>query len=194
MSRSKRGLKIKSWPLYSLLGVLLIMVVGGSVFIYLSPKNEPEVVSVPSPAIAPMPQTVSSTTDTTSVKWEDIYPNTKSMTIGSTTVEASVAQTWPERIKGLSGTPFLPEHVVKLFVFDAPGLHSIWMKEMNYSIDILWVSAEGDIVYLEEDASPESYPAMFVPTKPATYVIEAAAGFVQKEGIKIGDTVTLPKL
>jgi uncharacterized membrane protein (UPF0127 family) len=105
--------------------------------------------------------------------WRLIYPATVPARIGSTTVEASVADNLPERIQGLSGTPFLPENVVKLFVFGAPGSHSIWMKDMNYPLDILWLDEEGLVVHIEEDVAPESYPESFSSPTPAWFVVEA---------------------
>jgi uncharacterized membrane protein (UPF0127 family) len=106
-----------------------------------------------------------------------------------------VARTWPERIRGLSDTPYLPENVVKFFVFDTPGLHSIWMKDMKYPIDILWISEAGKIIHLEENATPESYPdTFFLPTEPALYVIETMAGFVRSHNLALGDQVELANL
>jgi uncharacterized membrane protein (UPF0127 family) len=131
-------------------------------------------------------------TATSSVAWQTVYPVVTPMQIGSTTVQASVAKTWPERIKGLSDTPYLPEDVVKFFVFDSLGFHSIWMKDMNYSIDIIWLDGEGKIVYLVEEAAPESFPAMFVPDKEAKYVVETVSGFIQKNQITVDSSVTLP--
>jgi len=126
--------------------------------------------------------------------WQTIYPNPKPIKIGKTDAQASVARTMSERITGLSGTPFLPEELVKLFIFDTPGLHSIWMKDMNYPLDIIWADSEGKIVYLEEDVSPDSFPNFFTPTVPAKYVIEANAGFIVKNGVLVGQMVILPNL
>jgi uncharacterized protein len=131
---------------------------------------------------------------TSSVAWQTIYPVVTPMQIGSTTLKASVAQSWPDRIKGLSDTPYLPEEVVKFFVFDSLGFHSIWMKDMNYAIDIIWLDEEGRIVHLVEGASPASFPAMFVPEREAKYVVEAVDGFIAKNAITLDSSVTLPKL
>ena len=195
MARSKAKIKVKTWLLYSLLGSLVVVFGGIGVYIYTyeeSPLKVAEEVEREETPLTLKPAT-EDPVDATSEAWEAIYPVTSPMEIGSSTVLASVAKSWPDRIKGLSDTPFLPEHVVKFFVFDAPGHHSIWMKDMNYAIDIIWVNKEGEIVYLVEDASPESYPARFEPTKPATFVIETVSGFIAKEGVKVGDSVVLPK-
>lgn len=123
--------------------------------------------------------------------WRTIYPNTLPLVIGSTTVEASVADSLPERIEGLSNTPFLPVGVVKLFAFGSLSKHSIWMKDMLYPLDIMWISEKGVIVHIEENVSPDSYPQSFTPPVPAWYVVEANAGFTASNTIAIGDTVVL---
>lgn len=124
--------------------------------------------------------------------WQDIYGATVALMIGSTSVQASVADSLPERIKGLSNTPYLPEGVVKLFVFGAAGEHAIWMKDMNYALDIIWVAKEGEIVHIEEHVAPDTFPDSFASPVPAWYVIEANAGFVESNTIAIGDQVVLP--
>lgn len=123
--------------------------------------------------------------------WQKIYPKTQDLKIADVTVKASVARTWAERIKGLSDTPYLPEGVVKLFIFDTVGEHSIWMKDMNYAIDIIWVDAENKIVDIKTNATPETYPESFSPKSHALYVIETKVGFVTKNNIKIGDEVSV---
>jgi len=134
----------------------------------------------------------SSETELEEKDWQVIYPNTVEVFIKDVPVRASVADDLPERIKGLSHTPFLPANVVKLFVFGAYGEHSIWMKDMNYAIDIIWATKEGEIVYLEEDVAPETFPESFASPIPAWYVVEAQAGFVANNQIELGDQIKLP--
>lgn len=124
-------------------------------------------------------------------EWQRVYPNTVPLKIGNTTVKASVADSLPERIRGLSDTPFLPDDVVKLFVFNALGNHSIWMKNMNYSIDIIWATKDGEIVHIEENISPDTYPKSFESPVPAWYVVETNAGFVESNSITVGSTLSL---
>lgn len=136
------------------------------------------------------------TTESTKVaqdEWRVHYPVVVPIVIGATTVQASIADSLPERIKGLSDTPYLPDGIVKLFAFGAEGEHSIWMKDMNYPIDIIWVAKAGQIVHIKKDVAPETYPESFASPKPAWYVIETPAGFVEKSGIKIGDEVVVPE-
>lgn len=134
----------------------------------------------------------SSATSSDQSNWRSIYPNTVPIMIGATTVQASVADTLSSRIKGLSGTPYLPADVVKLFAFGVPGSHSIWMKDMLYSIDIIWAAEDGTIVHIEEAVSPDTFPTSFASPTPAWFVVEAKAGFVQDKAITVGDKIVLP--
>jgi uncharacterized membrane protein (UPF0127 family) len=195
MAKTKN--KMKLWPLYSLLSVFGLMLIMFGVFIDTFSIKQETFVTTDNSTVGSnqtKPITTNENLPGNETNPEKIYPNTKPMLIGETKVSASIAQSWPDRIKGLSGTKFLPEDTVKLFIYESEGFHSIWMKEMNYAIDIIWVNTEGSIVYLIEEATPESYPAMFVPDVPALYVIETVAGFIRKHGIKVGESVVLPKL
>lgn len=172
---------------------LLLVLVGGGAWIYFAVQYEQKEVRE---AVARGEYEQPIETEEMEVMEEDwrvIYPNTVKVTVGDVVVEASVADTLSKRIKGLSDTPFLPEGVVKLFAFGVPGSHSIWMKNMNYSIDIIWVAEDGKIVHIEENATPDTYPESFSSPVPAWYVIEANAGFVASNTIAVGDEVVLPK-
>ena len=130
--------------------------------------------------------------DAEGVEWRAIYPNTVPMTLGGVPVQVSVADELSERIQGLSGTPYLPDNVVKLFAFGVEGTHSIWMKDMNYSLDILWLTKDGAIIYIEENVAPDTFPESFASPTPAWFVVEANAGFVANNEIVIGDELVLP--
>lgn len=112
--------------------------------------------------------------------------------IGATLVQASVADTALTRMVGLSNTPPLPPGVVKLFVFEQDGPQSIWMKDMRYPLDILWLDQSGRVVHIVPDVSPDTYPNSFASPVPARYVIETRAGFATEQGIAVGTPVTLP--
>ncbi len=197
--------KMNIWITYTLLSVVLIMVAGFVYFYYANNQRlEEEAIQAKEKNTEIINSFVTSTSSlsvnatgseqmTATENWQTIYPKTKPLKIAGVDVLASVARTWPDRIKGLSGTPYLPENVVKLFVFDSVGYPSIWMKDMNYSIDIIWVNEKNKIVHIVKEASPDSYPTSFTPDAPALYVIETASGFVAKNNIKVGDDVVQPE-
>jgi uncharacterized protein len=91
-----------------------------------------------------------------------------------------VADTEEERRQGLSGTAGLAPRGGMLFVFDENDQHGIWMKDMNYPIDILWISENYNIVNIKKNVSPDTYPQVFKNNKPARYVLELPAGSIDE--------------
>lgn len=111
--------------------------------------------------------------------------------------EVTILREEKELIRGLSGTQSLPENQMILFDFGYDDFHGIWMKDMNYAIDIIWLDKNGRVVYLVEDALPESYrnesdATIFRPNQRSRYVIEAISGTIKKTGLTINDRIKLP--
>jgi uncharacterized membrane protein (UPF0127 family) len=103
------------------------------------------------------------------------------------TYQVTVARTEADREQGLSDTASLPDGQAMLFVFPTSARPAIWMKDMNYPIDIVWLNDSQKVVYITKDAQPSSYPnTLFQPDKDSRYVIELPAGTIEKTGIKIG--------
>ncbi|MCI5108745.1 MAG: DUF192 domain-containing protein [Candidatus Pacebacteria bacterium] len=107
------------------------------------------------------------------------------------TINLEVASDYSLRIKGLSGRESLSSDTGMLFVFPEDGLHGIWMKDMNFSIDIIWLSSDFEVVNFKKHVSPDTYPTTFKPTSPARYVIEISNGSIDRFGIKIGEKLNV---
>jgi len=106
-------------------------------------------------------------------------------------VEVYLADDPRIRTRGLSNKTYLPEEKGMLFVFEKPDQYSFWMKEMNFSIDMVWIDEEGEVVFVKENAAPESYPMLFTPPKPALYVLEVNAGYARELGLTVGTKVDI---
>ncbi len=94
--------------------------------------------------------------------------------------------------KGLSGRPSLNADSGMLFLFSAPARHRFWMPNMHFPIDIIWINNER-VIDISHDVSNNFNalnPRLYSPKEPAQYVLEVNAGFAQKKGIMIGDTVS----
>ena len=114
--------------------------------------------------------------------------NIKYVNFENTQVKVDLALTPSEHAKGLSGRQSLMEGEGLLFVFDKPGKYSFWMQDMNFPIDIIWLSSFQEkgqrgfkIVHIKKDASPASYPDIYAPSENAEYVLEVVAGFSEKK-------------
>lgn len=107
--------------------------------------------------------------------------------IGEAMFNLEVADTDEERIRGLSGRESLPYNSVLLFEFEKEGKYGIWMKDMNFPIDIVWLDKDKKIIHKEEKVSPQTFPKSFYPTTNSLYVIELNSGTLEDKKIKIGD-------
>ena len=102
-----------------------------------------------------------------------------------------IATTQAEREQGLMNKR-ITDATTMLFAFPSPIAQPFWMLDTNTSLDIIWVSADGNtgtVVYLVTDAQPcydSSACTIYSPSATANYVIEAKAGFAVANGIHTG--------
>jgi len=115
----------------------------------------------------------------------------KDAVIGEATIKIEIADSKDERIIGLSGKLYLDNNTGLLFIFDNPDFHGIWMKDMNFPIDIIWLDSNLQVVDFKEKVSPASFPETYKPNKKALYVLEMPENFISKNDLKIGDQMTI---
>ncbi len=106
--------------------------------------------------------------------------------LGDSVISARVMKTDAERSKGLSGVTKLDNGEGALLVYKNDDLHGIWMKDMKINIDIIWLNKDKKVVHIVKNATPESFPKSFKPSKLARYVLEVPAHYTTREKIKIG--------
>jgi uncharacterized protein len=106
--------------------------------------------------------------------------------LGDGVFQTSLATTSQAREKGLSGTDQLAPDRAMLFVFDTSDRWGIWMKDMNYPIDVVWLNDQKQVVYSVSNMNPDSYPEVFTPKESARYVVELAAGTIASKAIHTG--------
>lgn len=101
-------------------------------------------------------------------------------------VSVDVADTVESRKRGLGGRTSLPRGTGMLFLFDTSDTYGMWMKDMHFPIDIIWLDASLRVVDLHEQADPASYPTVFKPMTDARYVLEVPSGFVREHQVTAG--------
>lgn len=101
-----------------------------------------------------------------------------------------VANTSAERELGLGNRASMPLNHGMLFVFSQPQDVCFWMKDMHFPLDMIWLSANKKVVYMQQNVSPNTYPDTFCPEVPALYVIELNAGTAAKVGISDGQVLS----
>ena len=117
------------------------------------------------------------------------FGNIKYVRIAGQNIKVDLALTKEARERGLSGRSGLKENQGMLFVFEKPDRYPFWMKDMNFAIDIIWISEGLKVIFIKKGALPESYPENFLSGGNAKYVLEVVAGFSEKNNLKKGDSV-----
>jgi|SRR3989344_1253390 len=100
-----------------------------------------------------------------------------------------LADTEEKRTKGLGGLASIPRDYGMLFVFDSPDYLNIWMKDMLFSIDIIWMDENFKIVRIEKNISPNTYPKIFTAPVKARFVLELNARMSEFYNLKTGETI-----
>ncbi len=103
-------------------------------------------------------------------------------------VSLEVAATPAERERGLMYRRSLAEGRGMLFVFDADGNQSFWMKNTLIPLDLLFIARDGTVVGIHANATPLSTANIAV-GKPSRYVLEVPGGWAARHGIAAGAQV-----
>jgi YVTN family beta-propeller protein len=110
-------------------------------------------------------------------------------------VYVDVANDPEEQSRGLMFRKSMEWNNGMLFVFEDIEYLSFWMKNTYIPLDMIFVDKDLRIVDIKEDVQPcplqedicPSYPSK----QPAKYVLEVNAGFVQQNGIRVGNILYL---
>lgn len=109
--------------------------------------------------------------------------------VNSKKYNIEVADTYGEKITGLSNHESLCEKCGMLFVYEKPGIYNFWMKDMDFPIDIIWLNENKEIIFIKENLSPDTYPKSFGTNLKSKYILEFNAGFSKEHGLKFGDSI-----
>ena len=124
------------------------------------------------------------------VKLESVEFPRGTVKIDDVVLEVQIADTDPRRARGLMFQEKLPYDQGMLLVFEGEERRSIWMQGMQFSLDILWIDGNGNVVHIEKNV-PACITAVETVTCPsykgdnkfAQYVLEVTAGFVDEFNI-----------
>ena len=124
---------------------------------------------------------------------------TKKIKINDIIIPVELADTDQKRSEGLSDRTELKQDSGMLFVFNSNGKTPFWMKDMKFSIDIIWINEAKTIVGIDKDAQPQPGTAdqdlkRYYPPEEVKYVLEVNAGFSDKNNLKVGDSVDLSSI
>lgn len=153
-----------------------------------APPTEPAATPMIAPTSTPKPSPTPSPTPTGPLAM-----------LKDTSFKLELAISSLEKAKGLGSRNNLPEDTGMLFVYASESNRAFWMKGMEFSIDIIWLSKEGAIIDISKEAAPQpgvsdSDLELYRPRDPAQYVLEINAGLSNRYGFQRGDRFTFHAL
>lgn len=99
--------------------------------------------------------------------------------------------------QGLSGRASLASDTGMLFIYPEKQNLVFWMKDMNFSLDLLWIDGDTDtVVALEKNmlapapGTTDQDLLTYAAPKAVDKVFEINAGLIDQYGIKVGDKIT----
>lgn len=115
------------------------------------------------------------------------------ITLSKRGLTAIVADTQRKMTVGLMFRESMKHDECMLFVFPGDGPHPIWMRNMRFPIDILWLDSKCHVVDMVESVKPTSGLDFsgYRSKEPSRYVLELNAGFVKRNRIKINSVAKL---
>lgn len=123
------------------------------------------------------------------------------MTINNHRFNVEIDYTAQAKAKGLGGRPCIQPDQGMLFDFGKDGHYAIWMKDMNFPIDVIWIDSEHKIAAIEIDFQPSTYDKQNpekserrINQNPARYVLEVKANTAKDLHLALGTQVYFQKI
>lgn len=90
----------------------------------------------------------------------------------------------------------LPLNSAMILVYEKSDLYSMWLLNIEYNLDLIWINENGNIVYMVKDAEPckntfDAASCTYKNTKAAKYIIAAASGFIEEHDITEKSIMTI---
>ena len=107
--------------------------------------------------------------------------------------QVEIADNTLSRAHGLMNRPPLPLNAGMLFLYDDEMPVVFWMKNLSFSLDIIFIDKCGNIVKIHENALPYN----LVPIRseaPITAVLELLGGTVKLDKIALQNTIDISAL
>ncbi|RNJ78961.1 MAG: DUF192 domain-containing protein [Nitrosopumilus sp. B06] len=117
--------------------------------------------------------------------------------IDDVVLQVQIADTAAKRTGGLMFQKQLPFDEGMIFVFEEPGSYGLWMRNMQFPLDMIWFDTDGKVVSIIEGALPCITVEEIIscdtyhPDGIATYILEVTSGFVEKYNITEDSILTL---
>lgn len=129
------------------------------------------------------------------VRNRDLSFPTGTIKIDNDTIKVEVAKSPEERQRWLMFREDpIPLDSAMLLAYGKPDLYALWLINIQYNLDLIWLDENGHVVYAKENAQICTNPfdaskCTYKNTSPAKYVIAASSGFIANHNVSTCSTM-----
>ena len=106
--------------------------------------------------------------------------------------DIEIAETDYETQTGLMYRSSMEENQAMLFIFPTEAMHSFYMKNTEFPLDIIYIDGKQKIASFQKNAQP--YDERGLTSKvPIKYVLEVNAGLSDQMGLQVGDSISFSR-
>lgn len=194
-----------AWEMLKSVRFLLpLLIIGVTIFVFMQSSSIGQVISLfsqnqqqASGIISTIQQFIPTQQAPTTIPTPTPWPASIKMRTINTQTESvftvEIADTEEKRQTGYMYRPTIGEYNGMLFVFPQPVNHPFWMKNVEFGLDMLFLSKDLVVVDLKQNVPPckqvdpsQKNCPYYPPESNYTFVLEMKAGNAEKHGIKKG--------
>jgi len=122
------------------------------------------------------------------ILWGGGVVDGKEIMIDNVKLNVIVADNDEKRYQGLSGRSALGDNQGMLFVHNVVGQYKYVMRDMNFDLDFIFIK-DGKIVDIAKNVSKD-FKGIVQGATDYDMVLEVPAGWVERNGVELGDSVS----
>lgn len=107
-------------------------------------------------------------------------------------LDIEIAETEYETATGLMYRSGMEENEAMFFVFDYVGMHSFYMKNTEFDLDIIFIDDQLRVASFKDNARALDESGISSQA-PIQYVLEVNAGLREKWGLAVGDSIAFSR-
>jgi len=126
--------------------------------------------------------------------WQTRWPE-MNIQLGDKKLHVLLADTYYHQYKGLGGRESLAGVDGMLFIYSLSERQGIVMRDMKFPIDVVWLNQGRVVDYAQnlplQPGVAEKDLTIYYPRTDSDLVLELPAGWVEKNGLKMGEAIQI---
>ena len=109
---------------------------------------------------------------------------------------AEVADSQEEHLLGFFMAASLTPDFAVLFIYEEPGLQSLWSRNIQIPVDLVWLDKDRKVVQVDSNVMPcvEEPCPVYQSDEDAMFLLQVVPGAAREHGLEKGATIEMRRL